>query len=732
MGLRLLLTLVIGVVVFALVYWQRPLNEEAYLGSNLVVFALVNLNIALLCVLLFLVGRNLAKVFLDRRKGILGSKLRLRLVLAFVVLTLVPSTILVFLASGLLTRATEGWFSSPADVSVDGALTLARIYAEELQQGTLTVARTIAEDMQAQQFSLQNIALLRNYLDNERKKRDLFEMLLIDSEGEAVIRVQNAAASIEHFQPPAPSPVHLRRAIAGSETSLEETESGQFARAYTSLVWSGTRYVLVVTRRLRPELVHSLALIKGSYAEYEQLKLFKHPLKSTYLLILYMFTGLILFAAIWVGMYIARELSIPLQRLAEGTKEVAKGNYAFRIRQVGDDEIGSLIRSFNTMTADLRISQEQSERRRLYIETILSHLAVGVIAIDRSHRISSCNSSARRLFRQGEEAGLLGSQLEDVLPAVVVDEIAPVLFSVERDPDDEESLEREFPLVVEGQERKVLCTAGPLRDASGAWIGTLLLFDDITALSQAQQIAAWREAARRIAHEIKNPLTPVQLAAQRIQKIAQQSPNSPPAIVDSAEAIVTHVHSIKRLADEFSRFARMPSAEFEPTDLNVIISQILPDYIDKCPEVLFQVIAEPTLPQVLLDREQIRRVLMNLLDNSLAVLTETGRDDQLQGRAKILIRTTYNSRKQRVGLEVSDNGPGIPDRDKVRIFQPYFTGREQGTGLGLAIVASILAEHQGDIRIYDNQPHGAKFVVELPLVPRASSVRKLSSEASTS
>jgi len=282
-----------------------------------------------------------------------------------------------------------------------------------------------------------------------------------------------------------------------------------------------------------------------------------------------------------------------------------------------------------------------------------------------------------------------------------------------------EVIERELVVTSGGRQLQIVCTAGQIVDAQKNWQGTVLIFDDITELVKAQHMSVWREVARRIAHEIKNPLTPIQLSAQRLEKIVGEGPQSE-VVRECTATIVEHVASIKRLANEFSRFARMPTAEFHPTNLNALISDILAPYAESHPEIVFQLVADSRIPEVQMDAEQIRRVLINLVDNAVAAL----RGPHAGHEHRIVLKTAYDRRAKIVSFEVADNGPGIKDSDKARIFEPYFTTKVEGSGLGLAIVTSILSDHQGEIRVYDNQPGGAKFIVELPLSPKQATQRR--------
>ncbi len=721
--------LLIGAVLFSLlVYWQRPLNEEAYLESNVAVFALINLNVAILCILIFLVGRNVAKLIFDRRKGILGSKLRMRLVLAFVGLTLIPSVVLVFVASGLLSRAMEGWFSSPAGQSVSSALEVARIYYDDLEEEVEKKVKKIAIDVQSGQLDFEVLEQLREYLQARRTSEGLYALQLYTRDKELYVEAKNAAAQIEHFSVPEPSQLIFDQALSGKSSSkFVETEVSQFVRVYMPIALSGKSLVLIGTYRVRPEIAFALQSVSQSYTEYEQLKRFRNPLKSVYILTLYMFTGLIMFAAIWFGFYIAREITGPIQSLAEGTREVARGNYNVTLRQAGDDELGYLTGSFNRMTRDLSHSRAQAERRRMYIETVLGNLAVGVFGLDKRGKVTSSNKAALMLFEFSSEDEVQGKRLVELLDEDTYQQIEPLLEgSSQGEAREDQNREAEIHIVSRGQERTVLCTMGILEDPSGNQSGTILLFDDITELSQGQKMAAWREAARRIAHEIKNPLTPIRLAAQRLGKNAEAGTVSAELIHETTETIVEHTDSIKRLADEFSKFARMPDIELESLDVNTLISDVLAVYAEECPDIVIQFISDEKLPEAMLDREQIRRILVNIVDNAIAALR--GRDRNAtraeQSDARVVVRTRYEKKLKRFFIEISDNGPGVPDADKNRIFQPYFTNTAGGTGLGLAIVSSLVADHQGDIRVYDNEPRGAKFIVEFPLVPATVSTQR--------
>ncbi len=725
MAARVGIFALLACVLAFLVYSQRPQEDSPNLGHSLVVFLLVNLNIALLCVLAFLIGRNIVKLIFDRRRNILGSKLRLRLVTAFVGLTIIPTAFLFLLASGLLTRAMEGWFSEQVEASVGGAVEVAKYHYATLKESSLSAAERLVREARAGAPLGDKTALLA-WLEERRKEERLFAVRIFSEPSRELAEVHNAAAVIPTFAEPEPNAGALQKAFGGEEGVLfEENEASQFVRAYVPAPLGGRTGALIATIRISPEISQALAAVNDSYTEYERRKVFRAPVKSGYFLTLSMITGLIVFAAIWIGFYIAKELVVPIQKLAEGTRAVARGDYDFHIRAGGDDELALLVKSFNTMTSDLKQSRAEAEGRRLYIEAILGNLAVGVIGLDTKGVITSVNGPAARLFGIQDSEGVRQRPIREVMRPQDLEQILPLIEQFEADASEVRSSERELSIESSGTESKVLCTVGPIKSQSGEVIGIVLLFDDITELSKAQHMAAWREVARRIAHEIKNPLTPIQLSAQRLQKLLPEL-HAPPSVSEAAGIIVENVASIKRLANEFSNFARMPTAEFRSSDINSLIAAAIAPFAESHSDIVFQFIPDTRIPELMLDREQIRRVIINLIDNAIGALSKEGDRSPFGGEgARIVIRTSFDFATRMVAIEVSDNGPGVPGSDKVRIFEPYFTTKAGGSGLGLAIVTSIVSDHQGQIRVFDNRPRGARFVVELPAQQRATTQRRL-------
>jgi two-component system nitrogen regulation sensor histidine kinase NtrY len=470
-----------------------------------------------------------------------------------------------------------------------------------------------------------------------------------------------------------------------------------------------------------PEMTHAQGVVNEAYEEYHQLKLFKDPIRTNFFLILALFNLLTLFGAIWVAFFVSRQITGPIQTLAESTRRVARGNYDFEIRPSRDDEVGYLVNSFNQMIQELKMSRGEAERRGLLIQTILTNLAVGVIALDNEQRVTAVNSAARKLLELGPQSdSSSGLLLSEILSGGQRKALGQVLDALEAGMSG--PIEVELRLQSGGRELLIVCTAGPISVKEGQALGYVLLFDDVTELSRAQHLAAWRDVARRIAHEIKNPLTPLQLSAQRLERYFAGKDNST-TVVDSTRSIVEHVEIIKRLANEFSEYGRMPTARFVATDLTAVVMSVVKTFESDYPDVAVSYSGQAKVPEMLLDPEQIRGVLINVLSNAVAA----ARGHHLKGGAAISVSLEFERMSTQARIEITDNGPGIAAEDKSRVFEPYFTTKKGGTGLGLAIVSSVVSDHQGEVRIFDNVPQGVRLVITLPQHPQSTTLRKLSS-----
>ena len=435
-----------------------------------------------------------------------------------------------------------------------------------------------------------------------------------------------------------------------------------------------------------------------------------------YLSFFLMVTLMIMVAASWMGLYLAKRVTRPIQMLATAAREIGAGHLEHRVEPETVDEFGALAEAFNAMAHEVSTSQRKLERsavdlerkhreveaRRRYIETILERIATGVISIDADGKVTTVNSAAARLL--GIELAAEPVPIGDLLARPDLEPLA--LFVRGGRSGAGEPASQEIALVHDGRELHLAAAKTTLQGEGGAAEGTVLVFDDITPLIRAQKVAAWREVARRLAHEIKNPLTPIQLCAQRLRRHFAGAPPATRALVDECTTtIVGEVESLKSLVDEFSQFARMPAPRRVAADIDQLVGDTVSLYSGLFQEVRIEAVSTPGLPRALVDPDQIRRVLINLVDNAI---------EAMERRGAVRIASSHDAVNQLVRLTVDDNGPGIPAAEREKLFMPYYSTKRRGSGLGLAIVRRIVVEHGGSIDVGDNQPHGTRFTIELP------------------
>jgi two-component system, NtrC family, nitrogen regulation sensor histidine kinase NtrY len=672
---------------------------------SVLVFIFVNFNIILLLISAFLVGREVIRLILDRKRNLLGSKLRLRLSLAFVGLTAVPLVVVFALASGLLNKALDSLFSSQLEVSKNASMTLARSYYRELQKDLVQISKILTDESQI---------LNKNLLIQSRKLFGLYSITLVNSDLKKVFRTSSVIDSLEDFTEPKINKVHLSDALLDNKTRsyFEQSKGTQFLRSYTNISAkrankNSKKVVLVISKRLDPEISNSFEVVRDSFEEYSELKLFKNPIRSGYLFTFGLITALLLFGALWFAVQMAKAIVEPIGKLIRGTDEVARGNYDFMIEPGSSDEFSHLISRFNFMAHELKSSRSQIDRDRRFLETLFANLALGVVTLDQSHTVLLANKVAQKLLGN---TVVSGSNIIDSVPDVIKVHIQELLDEIQHEP------EQAFHTVqftisnsdLDTSETKILCTAGGVFASDNVWLATVLLLDDVTELSKLQSMEVWKDAARRIAHEIKNPLTPLKLSAQRLQKKFETSKDK--VVLETTQTILEHVESIRRLADEFSKFARLPKAELRNCEIGTLVRQLVATYADGVKDISIRCFVESKLPLLPIDPEQIRRVIINILDNAVHALAEYSASNPT-----ITIRVTRAKQRKKLLVAISDNGPGIPEDIKKRIFEPYVTSRISGTGLGLAIVSAIMTEHKGTIEVSSEPGKGAKFSLSFPI-----------------
>lgn len=720
------LIIVISLLFIILLTWAEVhlarLRAAVPIESKILIFGLINIIILLVVLLIYLVFRNIAKLLMERRQNAIGAKLRTKLVLAFVGLSLVPTMLLFFVSAGFITNSIQNWFSQQVETSLDESMEVAQTYYKTSAANALHYGQQLSEFIKEQKLlNEENLPALKKLIRQKQKEYNLGVVEVFSSQREELVRAANPKLPLGEFTNPSSEDINI--GLRGKElTRVNSAGKTDLIRGIVPIHsnWNPKDIVgvVVVNYYVPYSLVSKMKEISASYLEYRQLKILKNPIKTWYILTLFLITVTIVFLAIWFGVYLSKSLTIPIKELAEATRQVADGNLDIHLGEKGADEIGILISSFNRMTEDLRSHQLalkktheeivrsnlELEQRRRYMETVLKNVTAGVISIDKDGALTTVNTSAERLL-QIHAGEVLGRSFRDVLRAQHLDIVKGMLRDMVLAKQDTVSKQVTIPL--KDTKLTLFLNLAVLRDENGEFMGTVVVFDDLTQLIKAQRMAAWREVARRIAHEIKNPLTPIQLSAQRLRKRYLDRFGEDSKVFDECtETIIKAVDEMKTLVDEFSNFARMPTAQLTANNLNDIIREAQALYQEAHRTITFSFQADDSLPQLQLDRDQIKRVLINLLDNAVAAIDVTGRID---------IESKYNKELQMATCVISDSGHGIAPEDRTRLFEPYFSTKKTGTGLGLAIVNSIISDHHGFIRIKDNSPKGTKFIIELPV-----------------
>lgn len=691
------------------------------LASNILVYGLINFNVILLLLLIFLVVRNVIKLIFERKRRIFGSKLRTRLVVAFVGFSIIPTILLFVAAISYITKSTEMWLSSQIEQSLHESLKVAQLYYQNSANNAIFFARQISRMITEKGLlKKEKKKVLLNLLREKQKEYNLSSIEIYSPDQVEMGKVVSPQLPKESLV--RPEYQLLLEGFKGKELSnIQSLGAGDLIRGvvpvYSSWNAKDIAGVVFVGFFMQRSLIGKMNKISKTFEEYRYLKTRKAPIKLNYLIYLTLIALLIIFSATWFGFYLAKQITVPIQALAEKTKDVAHGHLDVRIDQVSSDEIGTLVESFNRMAHDIKTSKEElersnidlqranfeSEQRRRYMEIVLRNVTAGVISIDKDSRITTINKSAERM---------LGIKTHKVLnkkyPEVLQSEHYVLVTAITREMEDvkKESLERQITLKLGDEFRTILVNFTVLRDEKDDYMGMVVVFDDLTELQKAQRMTAWKEVARRIAHEIKNPLTPIQLSAQRLRrKYLTQFKEDGAIFEECTSTIVDQVDTMRKLVNEFQNFARMPASNPVPNDINEIIEEVLTLYLGNHGKVFFE--AGSAIPTLALDTEQVKRAMINLIDNSLAAM------DEREG--EIHIKTSFSKKLKLVRIEIADDGHGIPPEDKAKLFEPYFSRKKTGTGLGLTIVNTIITDHNGYIRVFDNKPKGTKFIIELPV-----------------
>jgi hypothetical protein len=710
-----LFTVILAQATFKLTFLQPDTSEET------IIFASVSALIFLLFVALtFVLIRTLLRLYSERKTGTLGSKFRSHMVMGALLLSLGPVIFLFLFSYGLLNRSIEKWFSRPTEDVQYHTNLIASFLTDYAANNANDEALRIAATPDAQKsFHTGNFSsIMDEFRRSEVTLQGGFAFALVDG---------NAEAS---FHAPEGWPL-IRRTLPTASSAKEPKPFELLGRLYVlGRAQVGDGGEILVAMPLPANYSGTLRDIENSQDQYRELRLQRRRLRRTYLGLLLLLTVGVLFASTWLALFLSKMVTRPLTALADATHEISRGRLDFRVDVQAGSEIGQLVDSFNRMAADLETGQRkilesrrdladmnsQLEQRTRHIETILESVPSGVLSLDASRHIVHSNAAVRRLLRLNESPALSAETLGDLFPPEAVSDLEHMLRKADRMGSTTSQMEIATPRVNLNVAVTVASLDPPSSQASRNGRqreGYVVVLEDLTDLLRAQKQTAWREVARRIAHEIKNPITPLALSAERIRRHLERA--TPPdasslrVIRQCATTISSSVETVRKLVDEFSTLARFPASKPQPSDINTIVNEALLMFDGRLDDISVQRFLAPDLPQVQADPDAMKRAIANLVDNAAEAL-----HDSLM--KQIVISTALTEERDFVEIVIADSGHGVTPDLKEKLFLPYFSTKRRGTGLGLAIVSRIVEDHHGSIRVEENSPIGARFIVELPVV----------------
>jgi two-component system nitrogen regulation sensor histidine kinase NtrY len=693
--------------------------------AEFVLYALSATDLTILVALVFVLARNIVKLVVERRRALPFARFRAKLVAALLGMTFIPAVLVLIVGSELIRNSVDRWFNAPMEQVLVSAQGIAADYYQEQQRVVSSFSVRLARRLSALDVAAADPVLVQAMVRSDQPPDhvELVEVFSVAPGGSRpvirpVARVQ--AEGVPTGTDASSAALAERAAVSGAEAQMvDQLASGAELIRSAMPIRAGSqgavRGVVIASHYLPREFVTRARGMTSAFESYQQLRVLKGPVTGVYVSFFLMLTLMILVAATWMGLYMAKRITRPVQRLATAAHEIGAGRFDYRVEIQSHDEFGSLAEAFNVMAGELASSREQVERsavalerrhhdvesRRRYVETVLERVASGVVSVDAAGRIRTWNSAARRLL--GIDSDVSGQRAADVFGAPGLGPLGALLADSVTARD---TRPQDVSITRDGRELHLAVVMSPLRREDGAHDGVVVVFDDISPLIRAQKVAAWREVARRLAHEIKNPLTPIQLSAERLRRHFGQAPEPTRALVEEcASTIITEVESLKGLVDEFSQFARMPAPRAIATDMHGLLDSALALYDGLLPNVRIERRYGADVPRVSVDPEQMRRVVLNLVDNAAEAMGRAG---------TICLSTEHDQGNNLLRIVVADDGPGIPPAERDKLFLPYYSTKQRGSGLGLAIVRRIVAEHGGAIDVADNVPRGTRFVIELP------------------
>jgi two-component system, NtrC family, nitrogen regulation sensor histidine kinase NtrY len=698
-----------GVIAFTcalLIYLETQLpffKRFIPVGENKLIIIIFNINMLLILLFLYLFARALIKTYLEKKRGIWGAGLKTKLIATLLCVSLIPSFTLFVLATGFFNISMDKWFSQKIEDTVTNALELSTFFYSDLSQRYDRTGDLIARDIKRRDL-LDNKKELDAFFKRSMQTHVLGYMAIYDPSGEMIKGSEDIDGEIERKLAEKATQFVKHPALMRAIIPMKEGELFVTGRRIADEN-GGLRAILLVGDMIKVHGTEKIREIASAHHDYQESRPLKKILKYGFIVPLSLVTIMTIFFSVWVGTKMATEITTPIQRVKEGASIIAKGSFDINLEDRGKDEISTLVTAFNTMARELKITKDEIEEKRRYIEVILDNVATGIISTDKKGGILLLNTAARNILGIESEVAV-GTPIRDIFG----DDYKPILKSFLKEMKDAEgrSVTQEMKLKLKKEVTYLRASLTVLKDKADKAEGFIITFDDITHIVRAEKLATWREVARKLTHEIKNPLTPILLSAERIRRklLPHTKENEKEVLDETTSVIIRSVEDIKGIVNELTKLTHNSQAK-TMEDINSVVDETVTLYKHLYQNIVFEV-GKGSTPPFKLDRDGIKRALINLITNSIKALDATG--------GTIAITTRYD-RNNRTGIiEFADTGKGIPDEDKGRIFDPYFTKDKDGTGLGLAIVHSIILEHHGKISVEDNMPRGAKFIIELPVI----------------
>jgi len=705
--------LITASVMFALALVLTRILFHLYDAGSALFITVFSLNFLLLLTVFVVVLRNTLKLLLERRRGVLGARLRTRMTLAFVLMTVAPCLLMFLITSKFVQISVDFWFKDQISTSMETALEVGRADLEKTERRILAQGMNIIAEASGRDI-LHLGPELDSFLQDERRDKALPLIGVLAEDREETVWYGNTDA-MESWRAGKAMFNWDTLEKQGSQTILSPGLYDDYILSVQRLAGGG---FLVCAESMGPFFKSKLDRIAAANMEYKQLRRIRNEVKWMLYSGLSVLTLLIMLGAIWFGFRVAKEVTAPVLSVADAAQRIAKGELDVRLEGYAKDELGMLIRAFNSMAADLEafradltganaLLEEQNReimQHSQYVEAILNNIASGVISVDQEGCITMMNTAARAIL--GSPSNVVGKNLVSFLPEDMARQARAMFEQFRTRP--LSTWQRQINLQIFGHERRLQVSAAGLATPEGENRGFVAVFEDISEMERMQRMAAWREVARRIAHEIKNPLTPIKLSAQRLQRKFGGVVDDP-AFGQSTDLIVRQVETLQDMVQEFSAFAKLPEVDPTPGDMTPLLKEVVELFRNSHSRIQWDLVLPDSIPILPMDKNSLRRAFLNIMGNAAEALEQTPNPHET-------ITASIDTARSVLRIAFEDNGPGLAGNEHSRLFEPYYSRKKGGTGLGLTIVRSIITDHKGYVRAEESSLGGAMITIELPLI----------------